>query len=255
MNSESKISVTELNLLDESEESLVKKIIASCLVKKGGRVLTVNLDIFRQLYLFPELRECVAESTYKVADGWPIILFSWLEKTVLLPRITGSNLVLSLAKSASNHDLKMFLVGGAPLAAEKSREFLYKLSGRKLKIEINPLPSGFERSHLNALKEQVRDFAPDLVFVAVGFPKAEDLIDEIQPVAPNAWFVGVGISFSYMAGLVIKAPRWAQTIGVEWLFRLCQEPRRLFRRYVLQDLPFLVSYLFSDSLVQRFLRK
>jgi len=255
MSPKSKMSIRDLSLFEESEESLVKKMISSILEKRGGRVLTINLDIFRQLYYLPNLRKYLAESTYQVADGWPIVLFSWLEKKAWLPRITGANLVLSLAKAATHHNLKIFLIGGAPLAAEKSRDFLIQLSEQKLKVDYDPLPSGYDEFYLNQLSEKLREFGPDLVFVAVGFPKAEELIEKFQPVTPTAWFIGVGISLSYLAGLVIRAPRWAQAVGIEWIFRLCQEPRRLFRRYILQDLPFLIKYFFSDFLLKSLFRK
>ena len=92
---------------------------------------------------------------------------------------------------------------------------------------------------------------PDLVFVGLGFPKQERLIQELRPVAPSAWFIGVGISFSYVAGDVRRAPEAIQRLGLEWVHRLAQEPRRLFGRYLLRDVPFALR-MFRASLLTRF---
>jgi N-acetylglucosaminyldiphosphoundecaprenol N-acetyl-beta-D-mannosaminyltransferase len=80
--------------------------------------------------------------------------------------------------------------------------------------------------------------APSVVFVALGCPKQEHLIRRLRPAAPGAWFLGVGISFSYVAGAVHRAPGWMRRSGLEWVYRLLQEPKRLARRYLRNDLPF-----------------
>jgi hypothetical protein len=84
---------------------------------------------------------------------------------------------------------------------------------------------------------------PDIVFVALGSPKQENLIQRIRSVLPHAWWLGVGISFSFLTGDVKRAPRWLQKIGLEWIHRLVQDPKRLFHRYVVVGLPFGASML------------
>ena len=84
---------------------------------------------------------------------------------------------------------------------------------------------------------------PNIVFVALGSPKQEYLINRIRQVLPSAWWLGVGASFSFLAGDVKRAPTWMRRAGLEWLHRLVQEPRRLFHRYIVVGLPFGFSLM------------
>jgi hypothetical protein len=98
--------------------------------------------------------------------------------------------------------------------------------------------------------------APDIVFVALGSPKQENLIQRLRRdnMLPHTWWLGVGISFSFLCGEVKRAPLWLQKIGLEWVHRLAQDPRRLFRRYVIVGLPFGAS-LMARAITTRFSRK
>ena len=93
---------------------------------------------------------------------------------------------------------------------------------------------------------------PTLVLVGLGFPKQEQLIDSLRSEMPQAWFVGVGISLSFLAGEQPRAPAAMQRLGLEWMHRLWHEPRRLFGRYLIQGLPFSLR-LFGWALAHRLL--
>jgi N-acetylglucosaminyldiphosphoundecaprenol N-acetyl-beta-D-mannosaminyltransferase len=92
---------------------------------------------------------------------------------------------------------------------------------------------------------------PDLVLVGLGFPKQERVIRVLRDELPHAWFAGVGISLSFLAGDQPRAPLILQRLGLEWIHRLLHEPRRLFRRYVIQGIPF-GARLLSWALARRF---
>jgi len=117
---------------------------------------------------------------------------------------------------------------------------------------VNCPPHGFERDA--AARERVavalRNARPDIVYVALGFPKQEMLIRSLRGEMPSVWFLGVGISLSFVAGRVRRAPTWMRKAGLEWLHRLIQEPRRLSRRYLIDGLPFAVR-LFVHALRSR----
>ncbi|MGH3649049.1 MAG: WecB/TagA/CpsF family glycosyltransferase, partial [Micromonosporaceae bacterium] len=93
--------------------------------------------------------------------------------------------------------------------------------------------------------------APDLVFVGLGFPRQEQLITHLAAAMPKAWFVGCGASLAFAAGEVRRAPGWMRRTGLEWLHRLGSEPRRLFRRYVVHDLPYAARLLTNASFRRR----
>ena len=114
-------------------------------------------------------------------------------------------------------------------------------------------PHGFEHDpeRLAAVDAAVREAAPDIVFVALGFPKQERLILRLRAQHPGAWFVSVGASFAFVAGELARAPRWMQRGGLEWVHRLAHEPRRLARRYLVDGIPFLVRVLHASLRLRR----
>jgi N-acetylglucosaminyldiphosphoundecaprenol N-acetyl-beta-D-mannosaminyltransferase len=105
-------------------------------------------------------------------------------------------------------------------------------------------------AELAATIAALREAAPDLLLVGLGSPKQERLIHALRPHFPAMWMVGVGISFSFVAGHVQRAPRWMRQSGLEWVHRFLQEPQRLGRRYLLEDLPFAAE-LFARVLWER----
>jgi N-acetylglucosaminyldiphosphoundecaprenol N-acetyl-beta-D-mannosaminyltransferase len=100
------------------------------------------------------------------------------------------------------------------------------------------------------VREELASLRPHLVLVALGSPKQEQVIAALRPHLPATWLVGVGISLSFVAGEVRRAPVWLQRLGLEWIHRLAQEPSRLARRYLLEDLPFALR-LFPAALLHR----
>lgn len=187
-----------------------------------------------------------------VADGMPLIWASRLRGTPLPERVAGSNLIWTLTAAASRRGVSIFLLGGNPGAAEACAG---RMRSEYADVRIAGLmapPHGFEQDE-RAIEEIVatlRAQAPEIVYLALGFPKQEELALRLAAELPATWFVGVGISFSFVSGEVKRAPRWMQAAGVEWLHRLVQEPRRLFRRYLVDGLPFAVR-MFVHALRSR----
>jgi N-acetylglucosaminyldiphosphoundecaprenol N-acetyl-beta-D-mannosaminyltransferase len=91
---------------------------------------------------------------------------------------------------------------------------------------------------MEAMEAALVEAAPDIVFVGLGSPKQERLALRLRTALPATWWIGVGVSFSFVTGAVRRAPKWMQVCGVEWLHRLFSEPRRLARRYLVDGLPF-----------------
>jgi N-acetylglucosaminyldiphosphoundecaprenol N-acetyl-beta-D-mannosaminyltransferase len=169
--------------------------------------------------------------------------------TALPERVAGSDLIWSVSEAASHRDISVFLLGGNPVVAERAASALLKrYSGLEIVGTLCP-PFGFEDDvkELNRIQREVKEAAPQIVFVGLGFPKQDLLIARLREILPCVTFMGVGISFGFVAGELRRAPSWTQGLGLEWLYRLQQEPRRLGRRYLVRGMPFALWLLASAA--------
>lgn len=240
-----RISLMALRFAPVTEEGVRHIIQAGIREGRGGWVCPLNVDTVRQCAADPGLRELVSSAEVVVADGMPLIWGSKLQGTPLPGRVAGSSLILSLPKSLSRSGGTVFLLGGNPGSAEGAAKRLRELYP-SLTISGTLCPQfGFEKdpAAFDAILAALRSVSPDVTFVALGFPKQDRLIFALRERLPSTWFISCGISFSFVSGEVRRAPRWMQALGLEWVHRLHQEPRRLFRRYILQDIPFALKLL------------
>lgn len=238
-----------------TESEAVEAIMRSALAGGGHWTVTANLDHLRRYRSEPLAREILDGADLVLADGAPLVWASRLTDRALPERVAGSDLIWSICEAAGRVGASVFLLGGAPGAAERSAEILTDRFPRlRIAGTICP-PVGFDadEDQLREICATVRAADPQIVFVGLGFPKQDLLIRRLRRSAPNAAFIGVGISFSFVAGVVARAPRWIQTAGAEWLYRLWREPRRLGRRYLLEGIPFAIL-LFASTARHRLAR-
>ena len=219
-----------------TEQECVRLVMDELDAGHGGRLITLNLDHLRRFVYDSAYAGIVQGADLIVADGMPLIWASRLRSTPLPERVTGSNLIWSLSHAAAARGRSVFMLGGRNDAAERSAHILQTAYPRLQIVGVCAPAFGFEQraAELEALFETVRRAQPDIIYVALGSPKADVLIQQLRAVAPRAW----GIGFSWVAGDLQRAPRWMQSLGLEWLHRLWNEPRRLGRRYLIDDLPF-----------------
>ena len=222
------------------ERELIASVFGALDDGRGGWICPVNLDVLRQCRRREDLRRLVSSATIVAPDGMPIVWASRLAGTPLPARVAGSDLVWSLSGEAAARGRSIFLLGGAPGACEAASERLTELyQGLEIAGCHSP-PFGFEKdpAALADIRARIAAAAPDIVYVALGFPKQDQLIAELRQEFPSTWFVSVGISLSFLCGQVERAPEWMNRLGLEWLHRMFQEPRRLVRRYLVDGIPF-----------------
>lgn len=223
----------------------VEHVFASLASGHGGWIVTPNLDHLRRLTRDASFRELCARADLRVADGMPLLWAARLQRTPLPERVAGSNLIWTLSERAAREGRSVYLLGGDPGTAEEAARVLRERSPSLRIAGIACPPPGFERDARTSdeLASAIERSGADLVLVALGSPKQEQVIDAWRARLPRAWWIGIGISFSFVAGRVQRAPLWMQRAGLEWLHRLAQEPRRLARRYLIDGLPFAASLL------------
>lgn len=216
----------------------------------GGWVLTPNLDILRKLCTESAFRELCEGTTLRTADGMPLVWASKLQRTPLPERVAGSDLIHLLSARAEAEGLSVFLLGGNPGVADEAAKVLVQKHPKLTIAGTVCPPFGFENDpqYVPSLLPQLVAVKPDIIFVALGAPKQEVLIKALRPHLPRAWFLGIGISFSFVTGAVERAPKLLQRIGLEWVHRLVQEPKRLGKRYLIDGIPFAIKLLATSAL-------
>jgi len=215
--------------------------------KSGGAPAYVTTPNAQHIVLLDRdrrLREIYDRADLVVADGVSLLLAARLYGRSLRERLAGVDMFQTLCSLAAENDLRVFLLGGRPgsadLAAARLRQRL-----SVLQISTYCPPMGFEKTTagLEDTARAVRAAKPDLLFVAFGAPKQEYWIYEHGLKLAVPICVGVGGTFEMVAGVVRRAPRWVQNCGCEWLYRLCSEPRRMWRRYLIGNLQFAAIIL------------
>ncbi len=228
-----------------TEEQAVRHIIESRRAGAGGWVITPNLDQLRLYRDQRDLRPMYEKASLVLADGMPLIWAASIQRTPLPERVAGSAMIHSLTAAAAESGLSVFLLGGNTGAAERcAEEFIKQFPQLNVAGTYCP-PMGFDRDErqMERIRAMLVEARPDIVYVGLGFPKQERLIEKLRPLLPAAWFLGIGISFSFVAGEVKRAPHWMQRCGLEWLHRMTQEPGRLIKRYVIHGIPFALRLL------------
>lgn len=227
------------------ESEVADHIVGKAAAGEGGWLITPNLDILRQCFRDERVADLVKAADLRVADGMPLVWSSRLQGTPLPERVAGSSVVSLIAERAASPRLRVFLLGGNPGAADgAARTLLSRYPGIRIAGTYCP-PLGFERNQeeLGRMERAVRLATPHIILVGLGFPKQELLIQRLRPASPAAWWLGIGITFSFLSGEVRRAPPWMQRSGLEWVHRIAQEPRRLASRYLIHGIPFAARLL------------
>nr|WP_184938354.1 WecB/TagA/CpsF family glycosyltransferase [Planomonospora venezuelensis] len=228
-----------------TESQVGEHVAAEWRQRRGGSIVTANVDIARKATADPALAELVAGAELVVADGMPLVWAARLSGTPVPARVTGASLVFSLSELAAREGRTVFLLGGEPGVPDGAGRVLAdRYPGLKVAGTHSP-PFGFDTDQdgLREAVEKVAAAAPDLVFVGLGFPKQERFIAALRPRLPSAWHLGCGAGIPMAAGQFQRAPAALQRAGGEWLYRLWLEPRRLAGRYLRDDLPFALRVL------------
>ena len=209
----------------------------------GARVATANLDFVALARHDAQLREDLARSSLVVADGAPVAWLARAAGATRVSRITGVDLVARLLEEgAAQGGLRVAMYGGEEAVSEAAAAAIEAdHPGVRVVARICPPYRELTEEERQSERAALRAAAPDLVLVALGCPKQERLIAEYGDAVPAAVWIGVGGTFDFFAGKRRRAPRALQATGLEWAVRLVQEPARLWRRYLLRDLPALAA--------------
>lgn len=184
-----------------------------------------------------EFRKIVDNAALLTIDGQPVMWLAKLLKTPAKEKLPGPDFMREVCSMAANKGYTVFLLGGAPGVAEKAVDNLRK-DNPSLKVAgtYSP-PFGFENDEQEMLKinTMLKESKADLLFVGLGSPKQDIFIEENKDFYQIPLSFSIGIAIDYIGGNIKRAPRWMSNIGLEWFYRFCQEPKRLFNRYFVES--------------------
>jgi len=243
------VDLMGLRLDNLGEQQVTERILDDVASGRGGWMINPNVDVLRQVANDSDLMELSRQADLAVADGMPLIWASRLQRTPLVERVPGRQLIWTICRAASSRGVPVFLLGGESGVATEAAAALTREIPNLSVVGTHCPPHGFENDEgcIETILIQLDRSRPGVVFCGLGFPKQERLMSFLAARLSSMWFIGSGATLTMAAGRVRCAPNWMQRLGLEWLFRLIQEPRRLFTRYVIHDLPFACRLLIASA--------
>ena len=230
-----KTDISETTISDVS-----KKLITS----SKNRVAICNANTLVRSVKNLEIRDSINSFSIKTPDGFPVAkALSFLSKNKF-PRVDGYKLFLQTISDGLEANTRHYFFGNNE---KTTLEMIKNLKNKFPNINISGYicPENLSADDLaSKYKDKFIKIDADIVWVSLGFPKQELFIEKIyNEINPNTNFVGIGGVFEWVAGTKVKAPEWLANIGLEWLFRLIQDPKRLYKRYLIDNTLFIVYFL------------
>lgn len=201
-------------------------------------VVTPNVDHIVQLEKDEELKRVYENASLILTDGKPLIWISNWYKTPIKEKISGSDLFPRVCDLAAKKGYTMYLLGAAEGVADKAaKNLMNKYKGLNIVGTYSP-PFGFEKDklELKKIERQIQEVHPDILIVGLGCPKQEKYMYHHCKELDVPISFGLGASIDFEAGNIKRAPRWMSEHGLEWLYRITQNPKRLAKRYLVDDM-------------------
>lgn len=218
---------TIIDVLNVSETiDLVEKYV---ITKTPLHLMGVNADKINEVNENEMMKQIVNSCGIINADGASVIMASKYLKKPLPERVAGVDLMQSLVSLSEKKGYSVYLLGAKQEVVEKTSEVLKE---RHPYLKLVGLHNGyFKEKDWPTISKELKEKKPDFVFVGITSPLKEYLIEYLQEDGHTSVFMGVGGSFDVISGNIPRAPMWMQKANLEWLFRVIQEPKRLFKRY------------------------
>ncbi len=238
MKERKKVKILNINFDNLSMYEAIELI--SC---DGGFVCTPNVDHLIKLQQDFEFYSIVSSADFVLCDSQIIVAISKLLGTPLKERVAGSDFFREFYLfNKKNENIRIFLLGGdSQKIVEKAKKNINKRAGREIVVGAYSPPYGFETSDelCEKIVNSINTSGATVLVVGVGAPKQEKWIWKYKDLLPNVnTFLPLGATINMEAGVLKKAPRFLSKMGLEWFFRFLQEPRRLFKRYFIDDMKF-----------------
>lgn len=235
-----RVNIAGVDIDNVSFTDLVDMVGSSVSARKSVFIVTCNIDHVVKLKRDPEFAAAYGDAALVLPDGIPILWAAKFLGKPLKEKVSGSDILPKLCATAQKKGYRLFFLGGNPGSATRASEALKERHPGLQVVGVYSPPFGFEKDAEEDCKivDMIKSAAPDILFVGLGAPKQEKWIHRHYKALGVPVSIGVGATFEFVAGVVRRAPAWMQRAGLEWLWRLAMEPKRLWRRYLVEDMEF-----------------
>jgi N-acetylglucosaminyldiphosphoundecaprenol N-acetyl-beta-D-mannosaminyltransferase len=212
--------------------------------REGYYVTVTGVHGIVESYRDAQVRRIHNEAGLVTPDGMPLVWISWLKGFRHVDRVYGPDLMSAVCRHSKDRGYRHFLFGGASVVLEQLRDKLrFHYPGLEIVGMYSPPYRPMTEAEDEMVVETINRSAPDIVWVGLSTPKQERWMASHVERLSAPVLIGVGAAFDYLAGAKNQAPRWIQRSGFEWLFRLAVEPRRLWKRYLVNNPLFILLVL------------
>lgn len=242
------VGVSAINLY-----SATAVLIAAAERKVKGYVCVTGVHGVSEAQADPQFRSILNSALLNTPDGMPMVWMGRLQGFRHMSRVYGPDLMLCLCQAGVGRGLTHFLYGGAEgVAPELQKRLEERFPGLRIIGSYTPPFRPLTSAELDELVRTVARLKPDFFWVGLSTPKQEKFMAQFCDRLEATVFLGVGAAFDFHAGRVRQAPRWMQRSGLEWLFRLMCEPRRLWKRYLKNNPLFLGRALLQLTRLRKY---
>ncbi|MDJ0697308.1 WecB/TagA/CpsF family glycosyltransferase [Mastigocoleus sp. MO_188.B34] len=235
-----KIQILNLEIDNFSQNEFLQEF-------KSGVLFTPNVDHLMKLQTDLEFQRAYDMSDYKICDSQVIVYASKFLGTPLEERISGADFFPAFYNYHwNNQDIRIFLLGAGKGVASQAQKNINRKIGRNIIVGSYSPPFGFEKdpAECEHIVNIIKNSDATVVAVGLGSPKQEKWILNYKESLSNIKiFMGLGATIDFEAGRIKRCPKWMGQVGLEWLFRLSREPQRLWKRYLVDDIPFFLLVL------------
>ena len=231
-----KVKILNINIDNISSKKLLKEI------QKGGLIVTPNVDHLIKLQKDADFYRIYREADYIICDSKILIWASGFLGNKIQEKISGSDFFPRFYHYYQHHEnIKIFLLGGATGVAEQAGQQINMKVNRRMVVGTYSPSFGFEKNEVECQKivNLINQTEATVLAIGVGAPKQEKWVDLYRKQLKNIKiFLPIGATIDFEAGWVNRAPKWMSEVGLEWFYRLLSEPKRLWKRYLVESLPF-----------------
>ena len=219
-----------------------------CLIESRQKsyVIAINVDVVIKIEEDRYLKKITDDADIVLVDGKPLVWIANFYKRPVKEKVSGSDLVPLLCARAVEKNYSIYIIGGKEGIAKKAKERLQNLyPGISIVGTYSP-PCGFEKdeAELNIINQKINQAKPDIVIACFGCPKQEKWVYENYMKYDANVSICAGATVDFLAGNISRAPKWMSDNGLEWFYRFLQEPKRMFKRYFIDDL-MIIKLLFK----------